>query len=116
MKAGPSNRARREIRRGDHRISSRADVRIVAEVREPGLGRIQAEINDLSLTGFRMRCLTRLNSDKLQFMKLPSFAALEFHIAWQDGELYGCEFEKPLYPAVFNHIVTLYPTLKMVEN
>lgn len=114
MHGRPSERTMmRELKRGDHRISTRAGVEILAEVREPGLGRIEAMILDLSLTGFRMRCLTRLTGEKLIYMKLPSFTALESNICWAKGDFYGCAFEQSLYPAVFDHIVSKYPTLKL---
>ncbi len=98
-------------KRGDHRISTRAGVEIWAEVREPGLGRVEAMIMDLSLTGFRMRCMTRLTGEKSIFMTLPSFSGLESHICWANGDFYGCEFVQALYPAVFDHIVSKYPSL-----
>ncbi|QTD55619.1 PilZ domain-containing protein [Parasphingorhabdus cellanae] len=99
-------------KRGDHRISTRTGVEILAEVREPGLGRIEATIMDLSMTGFRMRCMTRLTGEKNIFMGLPSFAAIESKICWIDGDIFGCEFVQSLHPAVFDHIVSKYPTLK----
>ncbi|VAV99628.1 hypothetical protein MNBD_ALPHA04-1414 [hydrothermal vent metagenome] len=98
-------------KRGDHRISTRAGVEIRAEVREPGLGRVEAMILDLSLTGFRMRCMTRLTGEKPIFMTLPSFRGLESNICWKNGDFYGCEFVQALYPAVFDHIVSKYPSL-----
>lgn len=106
----------KQFKRGDHRISTRAGVEILAEVREPGLGRIEAQIVDLSLTGFRMRCMTRLTGEKHIFMALPSFASIESKICWVDGDLFGCEFVKSLHPAVFDHIVSKYPTLKMTGS
>lgn len=106
----------KQFKRGDHRISTRAGVEILAEVREPGLGRIEAQIIDLSLTGFRMRCMTRLTGEKHIFMALPSFASIESKICWVDGDLFGCEFVKSLHPAVFDHIVSKYPTLKMTGS
>ncbi|MEP2103406.1 MAG: PilZ domain-containing protein [Parasphingorhabdus sp.] len=102
----------KELKRGDHRVSTRAGVEILAEVREPGLGRIEAMIMDLSLSGFRMRCMTRLTGEKNIFMALPSFAAIESKICWVDGDIFGCEFVHSLHPAVFDHIVSKYPTLK----
>lgn len=114
MNGQPSARMMsKAFKRGDHRIASRAGVEIRAEVREPGLGRVEAMILDLSMTGFRMRCLTRLTGEKPIFMKLPKFAALESRIAWHEGEFYGCEFEQGLHRAVFEHIVERYPSLKM---
>lgn len=109
-------KTRKPIKRGDHRISTRAGVEILAEVREPGLGRIEAQIMDLSITGFRMRCMTRLTGEKNIFMALPSFAAIESKICWSDGDFFGCEFTQPLHPAVFDHIVSRYPTLKMTGS
>ena len=97
---------------GDHRLAARAGVEIPAQVRQPGFGRVGVMVIDLSLTGFRMRCMTRLTDDKHIFMALPSFAALESKICWHDGDLYGCQFVKALYPAVFDHIVSKYPSLK----
>ncbi|GAB5482036.1 MAG: hypothetical protein Pars92KO_17930 [Parasphingorhabdus sp.] len=112
VKGLPSKR----IKRGDHRVSTRAGVEISAEVREPGLGRVEAMIIDLSLSGFRMRCMTRLTGEKNIFMGLPSFAAIESKICWVEGDYYGCEFVQALHPAVFDHIVSKYPTLKMAAS
>ncbi|MEO9467608.1 PilZ domain-containing protein [Parasphingorhabdus sp.] len=113
MNARPDQRQMdKQMKRGDHRVSSRTGVEIRAEVREPGLGRVEAHILDLSLTGFRMRCMTRLTGEKHIFMTLPSFTALESRICWIEGDYYGCEFVKSLYPAVFDHIVTSFPSLK----
>ena len=103
----------KQFKRGDHRISTRAGVEITAEVREPGLGRVSAMILDLSLTGFRMRCMTKLNEEKRIYMTLPAFSALESNICWAEGDYYGCEFVQSLYPAVFDHIVSKYPSLRM---
>lgn len=98
--------------RFDPRISLRADVEIVAAVREPGLGSVEAMIMDLSVTGFRMRCLTRLTGEKNIFLKLPSFAALESKICWHEQDYYGCEFLQSLHPAVYDHIIAKYPSLQ----
>lgn len=115
MNSKPSERMlSKHFRSGDHRISTRAGVEIAAEVREPGLGRVEAMILDLSLTGFRMRCMTRLNVEKPIFMKLPMFHAIESHICWVEQDFYGCEFIQGLHPAVFDHIAAKYPTLKQI--
>ena len=105
----------KKMKRGDHRISSRAGVEILADVRQPGLGRVEAMINDISLTGFRMRCMTRLTVEKNIFMTLPSFTALESKLCWIEGDFYGCEFVNSLYPAVLDHIVSRYPSLKVQD-
>lgn len=96
----------------DNRFASRKGVEIPADVRQLGFGKVGVMVIDLSLTGFRMRCMTRLSFEKPVFMTLPSFAALESKICWSNDDLYGCQFETTLYPAVFDHIVTRYPSLK----
>jgi len=68
-------------------------------------------VSDLSLTGFRMNCYTRLNHDYPVFLTLPTFASLEGKIRWNNGDLYGCQFVNSLYPAVLEHIVARFPTL-----
>ena len=108
-----TNRRFPRLSRGrDKRIASRMGVAITAEVREPGLGKIDVQVLDLSISGFQMRCLTRLTGEKDIFMRLPTFSAIESRIAWVNGEMYGCEFLQALHPAVFQHIVQRYPSLR----
>lgn len=101
------------LKRDDPRASLRTDVVIGAVIREPGLGSVDITILDLSITGFRMLCLTRLTGEKPVFLKLPSFAALESKICWHEGDCFGCEFLQSLHPAVYNHIIAKYPSLEM---
>ena len=108
----PTNTA---FTRSNSRVSSRADVEIVAAVREPGLGSMEVMVLDLSITGFRMRCMTRLTGEKAIFLKLPSFAALGSKICWQQGDYFGCEFLQSLHPAVYNHIIAQYPSLQLAS-
>ena len=103
------------IKRGDPRLASRTDVEIAALIREPGLRNVEVMILDLSITGFRMRCLTRLTGEKNLFLKLPSFAALESKICWYEGDYLGCEFLQFLHPAVYSHIIAKYPSLEILD-
>ena len=102
-----------QFRRGDLRNALRTDVEIVSSVREPGLGSVEAMVLDLSITGFRMRCLIRLTGEKTIFLKLPGFATLESRICWHEADYYGCEFVQSLHPAVYDHIIAKYPSLQM---
>lgn len=102
----------RAPRAGDLRFSSRSFVEIPASVRQPGLGRMAVSIIDLSMSGFRMRCMTRLSHEKAIYLSLPSLSSIESQVCWCEGEVYGCEFSNGLHPAVFNHIVMQYPSLK----
>ena len=104
------------FKRDDPRASLRTDVEIGAVIREPGLSSVDVTILDLSITGFRMRCLTRLTGEKPVFLKLPSFSALESKICWHDGDYFGCEFVQSLHPAVYEHIIAKYPSLQITAS
>lgn len=103
-------------KRADPRMSLRTDVEIGAVIREPGLGSVDITILDLSIAGFRMHCLTRLTGERLVFLKLPSFSALESKICWHAGDYFGCEFVQSLHPAVYNHIIAKYPSLRITGS
>ncbi len=96
---------------GEHRFTSRKDVNIEAEIREAGAGRFKIFVLDLSETGFRMKSLTFINPESRVTLTLPGLAPLAAQVAWTKGDLYGCSFANPLYPAVFDHIVQKFPAL-----
>lgn len=96
---------------GEHRFTRRADVSIEAEIRETGGGKFKIFVLDLSVTGFRMQSLSFINPQSRVYLTLPGLAPLEAHVAWTKGDYYGCEFANPLYPAVFDHIVSRFPAL-----
>lgn len=93
------------------RKHERGDVRIAAEIRESGAGKQKISVIDLSRSGFRMHCLFYIPHDRTVYLTLPGFASLEAHIAWQDGDYYGCEFHQPLHEAIFEHLLRAYPAL-----
>ena len=89
----------------------RGDVAIAAEIRIQSAGRNKVAVVDLSQTGFRMQCMTYIPSDRIIFLTIPGFAQLEARIAWQTEWLYGCEFARPLYAAIYDHIVRAHPDI-----
>lgn len=95
----------------DNRIANRRNVRIPAELRMSGHGKVSISVSDLSNSGFRMFCLTQIKDEALLFLTLPGLAPLEAKVAWKSKDEYGCSFIQPLHPAVFDHIVKLHPTL-----
>ncbi len=104
-------RKNRQADDGEHRFTRRADVRIEAEIREVGAGKFKINVLDLSVTGFRMHSLTFINPESPVFLTMPGMAPLSAKVAWTKGDYYGCEFDSPLYPAVFDHIVSNFPSL-----
>ncbi len=93
------------------RKSDRDDVMIVASIRAFGSVKCQAKIIDISTAGFRMECLTHLSNSQPIFLTIPSFQQLEARIVWRTEWIYGCEFVRPLYAAVYDHIVRTHPSI-----
>lgn len=100
----------------DHREFVRGRVTIGAKVRIPGGGRHQVQIIDLSQSGFRMESLTALPDNTLIYVTIPGLAQLECRVAWKTEWHYGCSFEGRLHPAVYDHIVKLYPSLASLAS
>lgn len=95
--------------RRDNRYAARLDVKLDALLRELGsANRFEIHVTDLSLTGIGFTTSFRLNIDQLVAITIPGLAALEARVAWVSGYTYGCEFERALHVAVFDHLVARY--------
>ncbi len=98
--------ARDAALRNDNRRAMRLDVRLSAGLREPGSAqKFEVDIIDLSVTGFRCETSFTLRPGQMVFVSIPTLGALEAMVMRRDGFVYGCAFERPLYTAVFDHIV-----------
>ena len=90
----------------------RGDVAIGGTIRASGGIKCRIKIVDISTTGFRMECLTYLSDNQVISMAMPGFETLQAKIIWQTEWMYGCQFARPLHPAVYEHIVRLHPSLE----
>ncbi|MDH7974988.1 PilZ domain-containing protein [Sphingomonas sp. AR_OL41] len=89
------------------RRAARKSVAIRAQLRPPGSDRLAVEVKDLSETGFQIETVYRLTVGSTVWLAIPSLAPLEAMVAWHRDRHYGCRFHRALYPAVFDHIVSL---------
>jgi hypothetical protein len=95
--------------RVDGRAAERRPVGIAGHIREVGGSRLDVEVHDLSRTGFRVACIYNVPAGARIFLTIPTFAAMEAVVAWRDRNGFGCRFEHPLHPAVFDMIVARHP-------
>ena len=86
------------------RRAERATVRARARYREAGFNPFDVELFDLSSTGFRMVTFARPQIGKTIWVSLPGLQPLEAVVRRGDGNNYGCEFVRPLYPSVAKHL------------
>lgn len=88
------------------RNSERKRVEIGAGLRQRGASGVSVQILDLSTHGFRASTHLDLQKGADVWLKLPGLEALHARVAWMDGYLVGCEFLRPLHPAVLQMMVT----------
>lgn len=86
------------------RRAARASVKVSAGYRE-GHARCNVDIVDLSPTGAKVESHLRLQPNTVIWLKLPGVEAWQARVAWVDKFQAGCEFVRPLHPAVFDRVV-----------
>ena len=93
----------------DGRRSVRADVALGAGLRQRGAHAVTVQVIDLSVTGFRAATHLELADGTDLWLKLPGLESLHARVVWMNGHLLGCEFVRPLHPAVLDMIVRSAP-------
>lgn len=86
------------------RGSDRKMVRMTAGYRG-GSDRANVDVIDLSPTGVKIDSHLYLQPDSMIWLKLPGLEAWQARVAWVRRHHAGCEFVRPLHPAVFERVV-----------
>jgi hypothetical protein len=92
----------------DARGAERRRVGMRATLREFGSQRLEVDVLDLSVTGFRVESIYSIAVGARVYLTIPTFSPLEAVIAWRVRYGYGCKFVRPLHPAVFDTICARY--------
>lgn len=87
------------------RRADRAKADLEAGLRQRGAGAVSIKIVDLSTTGFRASTHLDLLTGTEVWLKLPGLESLPSKVVWMDGDLIGCQFVRPLHPAVLANIL-----------
>lgn len=89
-----------EIRKADRR-----DVVLGAGLRQRGASAVTIQILDLSTHGFRAATHLELPEGTDVWLKLPGLETWHSRVVWMRGHMLGCEFIRPLHPAVLQMVV-----------
>ncbi|MEC3909958.1 PilZ domain-containing protein [Sphingobium sp. CR2-8] len=89
------------------RAAERRNVQIGVKVRRPGETWFTSRITDVSVTGFRLQSFMKLRVGSELWIMLPGFEGRRASVLWTRGPDSGCAFERPLHPAILDHIVQL---------
>lgn len=88
------------------RKSSRVAVDFSAGLRpRGGTAAVTVHVLDLSIDGFRVDSMLDLQVGVDVWLRLPGLEPIHAKVAWIDGYLAGCAFERPLHPAVLDMII-----------
>jgi hypothetical protein len=87
------------------RGAQRQGVVLGAGLRQRGAHAITVQVLDLSVTGFRAATHLTLETGSDVWLKMPGLESLHARVVWMRGHLLGCEFVRPLHPAVLDMVV-----------
>ena len=84
------------------RRSERRVVNLAASLREPGASLADAEVVNLSVTGFAAETDAALEPGAHVWLKLPGLEPANSRVIWVEGRKAGFEFVTPLHPATLD--------------
>jgi uncharacterized protein (DUF736 family) len=87
------------------RASERVAIEIGAGLRQRGASGVSILVMDLSIHGFRASTHLELAHGTDVWLRLPGLESCHATVVWSKGQYIGCEFERPLHPAVLEMIV-----------
>ena len=88
-----------EGRRAERRI-----VNLAASMREAGATVVDAEVLNLSTSGFMAKTDLPLEAGQYVFLKLPGIEAMNSKVIWVEDGKAGFEFTSPLHPATLDQL------------
>jgi len=88
----------------DGRRAERRVVNLAAGLREPGAAVSDAEVLNLSETGFMATSELDLEVGQTVFLKLSGLEPQKSQVVWTDGNKAGFHFSAPLHPAELDQI------------
>ena len=87
------------------RRAARKEVTVGAGLRQRGAHAVTIQIIDLSTDGFRAATHLDLFPGSDVWLKLPGLESLHAQVVWMRGHMLGCQFVRPLHPAVLEMVV-----------
>jgi PilZ domain len=95
----------------NNRKNDRNAIKVSARLLVSGGFSFQVQVLDLSATGFRIETANHIAHDRSVYLTLPGMQPLHAKTVWNERELYGCAFSRPLHSSVFSHLSGSYPAL-----
>ncbi len=87
------------------RTAERIEVSFGAALRQRGASGVTVQIADLSTNGFRVATHLQLEPGTDVWLRLPGLEPCHARAVWCREHHVGCEFVRPLHPAVLQMVV-----------
>jgi hypothetical protein len=87
------------------RHAERVEVAFGAALRQRGASGVSVQVADLSTNGFRVATHLQLEAGTDVWLRLPGLEPCHARAVWSRGHHVGCEFVRPLHPAVLQMVV-----------
>lgn len=89
-----------------HRRSARVPLDAEVQLRRSGRHHYVVTAYDVSREGCKLEFVERPRLDETVWVKFEGLDAIEAGVCWVDGHFVGVEFSRPVYPAVFDLLVS----------
>lgn len=89
----------------DGRCAERRVVNLAARLREPGATIVDAEVMNLSTTGYMATADIVLEIGANVWLKLPGLEPQNSRVVWTEDGKTGFEFASPMHPATLELVV-----------
>ncbi len=90
----------------DARKADRVPIAATVRLRRRGHHNFTVKVHDLSPEGCQLEFQERPETDESVWVKFDGLELLHGTVCWVKDRCVGIEFERPIYPAVFERIVS----------
>ena len=87
------------------RKSARVALQAEVQLRRTGQHHYRVNVFDISPEGCKLEFVERPRLDETVWVKFDGYDAIQSSVCWVEGHSAGIEFERPIYPAIFERIV-----------
>jgi len=84
------------------RKGPRTSLAAEVSLRRSGQHNYRASVHDISEHGCKVEFIERPKLDETVWVKFDGLEAIEATVCWIDNRAVGLEFNRPVYPAVFD--------------
>ena len=88
------------------RKSARVSLQAEVQLRRPGQHHYRVNVFDISPEGCKLEFVERPRLDETVWVKFDGYDAIQSSVCWVEGHSAGIEFERPIYPAIFENLVS----------